>query len=101
MKALTELQGVRARDWLTGIGYTTAWALTAEQLARQLNRDDGVDCYTPAHLEARRRQVWPKQQKRADPVKDLQAVVQKLTRRVDELERTIARMDQGRLPLAG
>ena len=101
MKALTELQGVRARDWLKAGGYTWAWDHTAAQLAKRLNLEDCTDCYTKDHMEARRRQVWPKQQKRVDPVKDLQAVVQKLTRRVDELERTLERMKQGRLPLAG
>ena len=101
MVSLTDTQSVRARNWLLSLGYDKARRYTAAELAVYLNDEDGVDCYTPAHMAARRQQVFPIQQKRADPVKDLQDMVQKLSRRVGELERTVEAMKQSRLPLAG
>ncbi|MCA9784701.1 MAG: hypothetical protein KC518_14050 [Candidatus Cloacimonetes bacterium] len=101
MKALTDTQSVRARDWIRALGEQKARSLTAAHLAYMLNQEDGVDCYTPAHMAARRQQVFPLRERRADPVKDLQDMVQKLSRRVGELERTVEAMKQSRLPLAG
>ena len=55
MKHLTDQQSVRAREWMRFKGEPFIRAKTAKYLADLINREDGVDCYTPAHMAARRR----------------------------------------------
>jgi hypothetical protein len=90
MRHLTDQQSVRAREWLRSIGEDEARGYTAAELAGALNMLDGVDCYTEAHMAARRQEIFPLRKARPDRVTELE-------RRVTELERTVEKLKQGRI----
>lgn len=101
MKALTDQQSVRAREWIRSLGEWEARDLTAAELAANLNILDGVDCYTESHMAARRQQVFPMRAQKSDRVAQLEAEVRRLASEVENLKRMVQQMRQGSFPLPG
>ena len=95
MKHLTDQQSVRAREWMRFKGEPFIRAKTAKYLADLINREDGTDCYTPAHMAARRQEIFPLRKDRPDRVAQLEAEVRKLASEVENLKRMVQQMRQG------